>query len=439
MKGYSFILVILLFINLGFSQDNRALRSMVQKSPFDTVTFSSSMPINKALEVLSVISDSTIKKKIVGGEEMTNPIGIEIKSMNWYSALKLIAMYNNCEFIERENYIRFYQKTTPKVDIPQELSGVNFNSRDVNISAIFFELDVKKSREQGINWKWLLSKNDLTIGSQFGNVDNKLFQDVPQTQTTTSTTTTNTQDQTGQNFGLGLKSNFKFLDFMGKAYAIFNFFEGNQLGEIIASPQITVREGQEGYIQVGSDYSTREKDFAGNTVERFFSTGTIIKVKPFVLEENGLKYLAIQLDAERSSAIPGQISTEIKRTKATTKILLLDGEETVIGGLYINEDKTERNGIPFLKDLPWWFFGIRYLTGSDTKVTTKKELIIVLKAKLVPTLQERLAAEKERENLIKKQIEKNNEEIKFYQFAPTTENESTDNENSKNNSVDEGK
>ncbi len=36
------------------------------------------------------------------------------------------------------------------------------------------------------------------------------------------------------------------------------------------------------------------------------------------------------------------------------------------------KEPTERVGIPFLKDLPWWVFGIRYLTGSDKAVTTKK-------------------------------------------------------------------
>ena len=31
---------------------------------------------------------------------------------------------------------------------------------------------------------------------------------------------------------------------------------------------------------------------------------------------------------------------------------MLNGEETVIGGLFVNEETTSRNGIPFLKDLP---------------------------------------------------------------------------------------
>ena len=70
-------------------------------------------------------------------------------------------------------------------------------------------------------------------------------------------------------------------------------------------------------------------------------------------------------------------------------MLLLDGEETIIGGLFINEETNDRQGVPFLKDLPWWFFGLRYVFGFETKTVRKKELIILLKAELLPSLQDR--------------------------------------------------
>ncbi len=93
--------------------------------------------------------------------------------------------------------------------------------------------------------------------------------------------------------------------------------------------------------------------------------------------------------------------------------LLLDGEETVIGGLYINEETIARTGIPFLKDLPWWVLGIRYLTGSDKTVVTKKEVIILLRAELLPTLEDRFISI-QKQNLIKQKLEKDKEEIKYY-------------------------
>jgi type IV pilus assembly protein PilQ len=156
-------------------------------------------------------------------------------------------------------------------------------------------------------------------------------------------------------------------------------------------------------------------------VERFYSTGTIIRVTPYIFEEDGKNYILIDLEAERSNAIPGQISTEIKKTKAKTDVLLVDGEETVIGGLYITEEKNERSGIPILKDLPWWVLGIRYLTGFDKKTYSKKELIIVLKAKLVPTLKERFTTRRKGENVIEKTREQFQKDIKIYQLNPVEE------------------
>src|SRR5690606_17010861 len=140
----------------------------------------------------------------------------------------------------------------------------------------------------------------------------------------------------------------------GQATAMFRFFENEGLGEIIASPNITVRDKKLGRIQVGSDFSVRTRDFAGNTVEKFFPTGTIIEVTPHVYRENGIDYILLNIMVERSSFLLNEETTEIKKTNASTQVLVLNGEETILGGLFVNEETITRNGIPFLKDLPWW-------------------------------------------------------------------------------------
>jgi type IV pilus assembly protein PilQ len=94
---------------------------------------------------------------------------------------------------------------------------------------------------------------------------------------------------------------------------------------------------------------------------------------------------------------------------------MLNGEETVIGGLFVNEEANVRNGIPFLKDLPWWVFGIRYLTGSDETIIRKKELVILLKTELVPTLQERFENPNSGNALTQEVIQGENR-IKYYKF-----------------------
>ncbi len=85
-----------------------------------------------------------------------------------------------------------------------------------------------------------------------------------------------------------------------------------------------------------------------------------------------------------------------------------------LGGLFVTEQTTTRNGIPFLKDLPWWVFGIRYLTGSDQTVDAKKELVILLKTEILPTLKERL--ENPIKNPLSTELSKQRERVKYYQL-----------------------
>ncbi|MEX2115477.1 MAG: hypothetical protein WEB37_01210, partial [Bacteroidota bacterium] len=166
-------------------------------------------------------------------------------------------------------------------------------------------------------------------------------------------------------------------------------FESNSLGEIIARPQVTVRSGQKGRVQVGEDFSVKQRTISGDVTETFVSTGTILEVTPKVFEYGGLKFIDIALSVERSSLV--DIATSrINKTKAESKILLLDGEENYVGGLFLNEESVVREGIPLLKDLPWWVFGLRYIFGYDRNQVTKKELIVLLRAELVPPLEERV-------------------------------------------------
>ncbi len=223
-------------------------------------------------------------------------------------------------------------------------------------------------------------------------------------------------------FNLGISSDFSVGNFFGQATALFRFFEEQNIGEIISSPSIIVRDESKGSIQVGSDFSVRTRDFAGNTVEKFFPTGTIIDVTPYIQNEEGINYILLDIMVERSSFSQSETTTEIRKTNAKTQIVMLDGEETILGGLFVNEEAKVRNGIPFLKDLPWWVFGIRYLTGSDETIVRKKELIILLKAELVPTLKERFASPNTK-NLIQTQVEKNLGRIKYHQLNESTSKE----------------
>lgn len=374
------------------------------RNPDELVTMSASLPFNQAIELLSKVSEKFTGKNIVSTVDSDEPIGIEINNMPYDKALVIIVQYAGLSYEEKENVIIVKRKDEKSQDrTPDNYASVDV--REVKISAVFFEQNENASRERGIDWRLLLSGKGINLGTQLYTGANPT--------STTSTVQENTWNVTGD-------GTFQSGNFFGEATAAFKFLESENVGQIIASPNVIVREGQLGRIQVGSDFSVKQRDFAGNVVEKFFPTGTIIEVTPYVYTEDGVDYTLLKLNVERSTFQASAATTEIRKTSATTQIVMLNGEETILGGLYDNERTSERVGIPFLKDLPWWVFGIRYLTGSDKTVTTKKELVILIKAELVPTLKERLAGPKPL-NPIKEDIEKNRQRIKYYQLNAVTE------------------
>jgi type IV pilus assembly protein PilQ len=168
---------------------------------------------------------------------------------------------------------------------------------------------------------------------------------------------------------------------------LLNTIESNQVGTIIARPSVVVSSGKSGFIQVGQDVSVKTVDEAGNTTDKFYQTGVIMDVQPTVLNTEfadvDSEAIHLVVSVERSNATPGTVSTVINKSKSTTDVILYNGEETVIGGLFDVDETKERSGIPFLKDLPWWVFGIRYLTGYSKIDKKERELVFIIKAEIL--------------------------------------------------------
>ncbi len=136
-------------------------------------------------------------------------------------------------------------------------------TREVSISAVFFELDVEKLNESGINWSILQGEN-VNVGG-------------------TMTTNDRLSQQEVFEITIEPKSEKLALDLN----AAIRFFEQNQTGEVIARPQIVVRSGQVGRMQIGTEFGVYQRDFAGNLTTQFFSAGTIIEVTPTIINQQG--------------------------------------------------------------------------------------------------------------------------------------------------------
>lgn len=412
MKKIIILLTVFLFSQSTFAQRELEKSLREYTNPDELVSIAEYTPFESALEALSQISERKSGKKIVSTAGVSTPIGVEINKIPYMKALVIIVQYNNLEFEEKENVIVVRKKINEAKGLTNE-TYASLDSREVKISAVFFEADVTELRERGVNWEWLLSNNGVNLGTNLRSFNTAAEQ---------TEATSQTQEKPPE-FLLNGVSEFTSGDWSGSIEGVFKFFESENLGEVIARPKVTVRDKMKGRIQIGSDISIKQRDFAGNIIDVFYSTGTIIEVSPFIYNEDNQDYILLKVSAERSSALPGEITTEIKKTTVATDLLMHSGEEKVIGGLFINEEINVRQGIPFLKDLPWWFFGLRYLTGYDKKQVTKKEVVILLQVELVPTIKERLVQKKENE--INAQIIEDHEDLAKYKVKPFREEENT--------------
>lgn len=384
--------LILLTAALAHSQTrmSRDFRQAYSRSAEEIVSLSRSMSFNQTLPIFYDLSKKYMGKLLITDLKLDGPIGVDIDKMYWLDAFELILRNHNLWYEERPDYIKIIVPDGAKVDEQLPPDAITVQSREVVISAIFFEADGAKLRQMGFSWDFFRGKGlNLRGNSTAANERQTLFE-------------------------ITIEPDLDFFDLL----ATFRSFESDQIGEIVANPQVSVRSGVKGRIQVGSDVAYTTKDFSGNTITQFFSTGSIVEVTPLVMVEDSITYIHLDLKIERSNTTTSSGGgLEIKKSEAMTSLLMLDGEETILGGLYVNDEAKKREGIPFLKDLPWWFFGLKYLFGFESVSTIKKELLIIIKADLVPTLEERLVMKKneinQKHTLYKKRLEKG-QQMEYY-------------------------
>lgn len=360
-----FVMVLLWIPMIGsFAQDRLPVREFIQ--PDELVVLQETLPFKEALEVLEELSTRFKDKIIIDRSGYTGPINVFIPGMHWHDALKRIVAQHQLILTE---YPRFFEinRITDTVDPrahPAIQKIIDFETREIEIKATFFEGNRQLIRELGIDWSSLRNGRVAVTNIAAARVSDEAL-----------SVAVNWDDVLNSGWDIS---------------ALFNAFESSNKGEVLSSPTIKVIESETGRIQVGQDFSIKQKDFAGNIIDEFFSTGTILQVTPRVLYHQSNPFIYMTITAERSTALPGAISTIVNKQSANTEILLLNGESTIIAGLYETDENVVRRGVPLLKDLPGWFFGLRYLFGYNSKNYTTKELVVIIQATLLPTLEERL-------------------------------------------------
>ncbi|MBN1593385.1 MAG: type II and III secretion system protein [Candidatus Coatesbacteria bacterium] len=344
----------------------------------EMVSLSSGTPFAQAMFIISKFSNKFEKKVIIDPIKHKGNISVDIENMHWKKAFEMILRANGLWYVSYETYYEVVEPVDevatakPKTDDTKK-STLTENTREVRIKATFFEGDRHFLHELGIDWRTIragsLNVDARSAGHQ------KLWDSAVYNALET--------------YSAGFERQFGSVTIQ----ALLDTLESAEKGRIIATPEVVVMVGKSAKVLVGQEFAVNTRDFAGNIVTEFYETGTIMEVVPTVFTDRaGKEFIHLAVSVIRSS-LSDPVNLTINKTEANSSILLNDGEDTAIAGLYSTERKVGRSGVPLLKDLPWWVLGLRYVFGFDRVEKQDKELVILLNAQLVPKLNDRIAQE----------------------------------------------
>ncbi|MCX6152215.1 MAG: hypothetical protein NTX22_16940 [Ignavibacteriales bacterium] len=374
--GKWFLLLLLLLLSTQNYSQTITEKKLIADNPAERfVSFTNQTSLGSALDMIDKIIREVEKRRIVSELNNNTQIGIDINNIAYRKALLMLSEKNNFEITKTDSsYILTEKRNIEPISVRED--SLVLNAKQIKVSALMFEVNTGELKERGINWQAIFSKHGMVLGSDYRSI------------------TPTPKNSGGPDYNLSLQIEGTIADkFSYFTNAVLKVLEEENLGKVVSKLSITVRNGQPGKMQVGSDFSIKQRDFAGNVMDTFFPTGIIIEVYPKIYSLDTLDYALLKLNVERSIAFPDPLSTEIKKTNATSEVIMYNDEEAVVGSLLYEQNVKIRNGIPVLKDLPWWVLGIRYLTGYEKYETMQREIILLIKINIIPSLIDRLRPE----------------------------------------------
>lgn len=171
---------------------------------------------------------------------------------------------------------------------------------------------------------------------------------------------------------------------------------------ILSTPRILVKSGQEASIDVGTEVptltaqtsSSSQSNGNSNILQsiQYRKTGVILDVKPTVYSDNRID---LDISQEVSEAQPidttsGVNSPAIFQRSLKTSLSLTDGGSVVLGGLISTKQTLGDTGIPLLKDIPV----VGNLFKSQSKDKTRTELLILIVPYIIDSHQQASAVTK---------------------------------------------
>jgi type IV pilus assembly protein PilQ len=150
---------------------------------------------------------------------------------------------------------------------------------------------------------------------------------------------------------------------------------------ILSSPSITTIDNRKAIIESGDEVPIQTIDQDGNIKIEYKRAVLSLEVTPHVIQNDALMLdIATSKDEIDFSREVGGNPT-ITTKKATTNVILFDGQTTVIGGLKKNTHQESRAGVPWLSKVPV----LGYLFKNQGRSEAMEELLIFITPHILGT------------------------------------------------------
>ncbi len=254
----------------------------------------------------------------------------------------------------------------------------------VMIEARIVEIDTSSTRELGVQWGG--AKQGMANG-YFAGVsgtqapDGTFLSGLPlaggaDSPFKTANYAVNLPAAVGQGAGgaiaFGIAKNLLRLDLVLTA------LEAAGKGKVISSPKVVTIDNKEAVIEQGTQIPYSTVSASGTNIQ-FIDATLSLKVTPHITPE-GSVIMKVEAKNDSPGATAGTTGQlVINKKKATTEVLVRDGETAVIGGILQISRSEAQAAVPWFSKIP--FLG--FLFRKDTTTGSNRELLIFITPKVI--------------------------------------------------------
>lgn len=250
-------------------------------------------------------------------------------------------------------------------DMRKILASLDVPEKQVMIEARIVEASSTFTQSLGVNWGIHYRDGSAAIAG-INSMDTN-FGGLASTAPTSSGVSGTPGAAAGISFGT-LSSNIK-LDLR------LNAAVSAGLVRIVSTPRVATLNHKSAKITQGQQipYTASTSD---KIETKFVEAALALEVTPHI-NPNGT--VVMKIDAKNDS--PGSTGNPpaINKKQATTEMMLRDGETTVIGGIFVESESNNDDGVPFLADVPW----LGGLFKSNETKRNRNELLIFITPRII--------------------------------------------------------